>query len=85
MGIMTTDGGMDRRRWFHATAAAFMGAGASRGASAASQEPTPTTPAPPVVRNVEPEEVERDIRDAGLGEPRRLRSNHYLEIGRAHV
>lgn len=83
MATRTDDGGIDRRRWLRATAAGVLGSGFVGRTSAAAQDAASPTSTSLAIRDVDPEEIIREIREAGLGEPRKLRSNHYLAIGDA--
>ncbi|MDG3006662.1 DUF1570 domain-containing protein [Paludisphaera mucosa] len=72
--------GLDRRRWLRATAAGLL---AAHPAFAGFQDAAKPEPGPPRIQDADPEEVARKLREVGLGEPRRLKSNHFLAIGDA--
>lgn len=68
---------MRRRDWLRAAASGFFGASCI----ARAEDPAAPGPAATGAHDVDAAEVERKLRDAGLGDPGRLRSNHYLAIG----
>ncbi|AMV36650.1 DUF1570 domain-containing protein [Planctomyces sp. SH-PL62] len=80
-----TTHGVRRRDLLHAAAVGLLGASAAaRSPAAVQDEAKGGSGAPPITLNdADAAEVERKLREVGLGEPRRLKSNHYLAIGDA--
>ncbi|WP_165251570.1 DUF1570 domain-containing protein [Paludisphaera soli] len=79
----TAEGGFRRRDLLGATAAGLLGASTWSGALAEFQAPASLGATPTPARDADEAEVGRKLRECGLGEPGRLRSNHYLALGDA--
>ena len=78
-----TESNWTRRRWLRSASLGTSAAAWGLGGAVRAQEPPAEGPKPIPIEDLDEAEVVRRLRDAGLGEPRRLKSKHFLALGDA--